>query len=141
MNTSLAMLAGAVVMGAMAVSAQAQTLDDRAYFAFSAPVSIPGATLPAGEYIFRVVDWDTGGRVVQVLDRHALTPMGMFFTQTVRRPEPAGTAEVTLGEAPEGTARSIAAWWQPGEEWGRGFQYRDGEASWDQPRTPAPAAD
>ena len=39
--------------------------------------------------------------------------------------------EVTLGEAPAGTTRSIAAWWYPGSNSGREFVYAAGEASWE----------
>jgi hypothetical protein len=125
-------LAGAVVMTAVAATrpAQAQTTrDDRAIFTFSSPVAIPGATLPAGDYIFRLVDPDTSRNVVQVLGVEGKV-YGMFFTERIMRPTPVAGAEVNLGEAAVGEVRSISSWWQPGETVGRSFLYRPGEASW-----------
>ena len=34
----------------------AQTADYQTYFTFSGPVTLPGATLPAGKYLFRLAD-------------------------------------------------------------------------------------
>lgn len=131
MLKKLGTLVGAIAVSsvALAASAEARTHDDRAVFRFPSPVSIPGGTLPAGEYIFRVVDPDTGRSVVQVLDLDGRVH-GMFFTQRTQRALPAETAEVSLGEARAGDTPSIGSWWQPGELHGREFMYRPGEASW-----------
>jgi len=116
MFRNLAAVAGAMAVASIVATtpAHAQTHDDRAIFAFSAPVSIPGATLPAGEYIFRLADADSGRKMVQVLDRDG-HHYGIFFTQRVQRAVPAETAQVSLGEAPAGEVPSVSAWWQPGE--------------------------
>lgn len=34
----------------------AQTFDTHTYFTLSGPVTLPGVTLPAGEYVFRILD-------------------------------------------------------------------------------------
>ncbi len=46
-----------------ATSAAAQTIDKKVYFTFSGPVEIPGATLPAGKYLFHLADPDSGRQV------------------------------------------------------------------------------
>ena len=43
----------------------AQPADKRTFFTFSGPVEVPGVALPPGKYIFRIVDPDSGGKVVQ----------------------------------------------------------------------------
>ena len=131
MLKKMLMVAGAVAVSSVALSssAQARTFDDRAVFSFPVPVSIPGATLPAGDYIFRLADPDSGRSVVQVLGLDG-TVHGMFFTQRTERPVAADTPQVSLGEAPVGETRSISSWWQAGELNGREFLYRPGEASW-----------
>ena len=43
--------------------AQAQPADYRTYFTFSAPVTLPGVTLPAGRYLFRLADPDGSRKV------------------------------------------------------------------------------
>lgn len=140
--TNMLAVAGALtVMSVMSAQpARANAFDARTYFAFPTPVAIPGATLPAGDYIFRLADADTGRSVVQVLDREG-NVYGMFFTQRAERSMPADTPEVTLGEAAEGQPRSISTWWQPGETSGRSFMYQPGEASWERDRNGAQIGD
>ena len=53
--------------------------DSRTYFAFSEPVTIPGAVLPAGEYIFRLADPDSGRRVVRLEADGTLTTLADRF--------------------------------------------------------------
>lgn len=131
MRTVLTTVAAALFVTMAAPAVHATPHDSRTYFAFSQPVAVPGAVLPAGEYIFRLADPDTGRRVVQVLNRETGESHGMFFTRTAERATVAEEPEVTLGEAPAGTPRSIAAWWSPGSTIGREFVYAPGAASWE----------
>lgn len=55
----------------MAGTADAFTYDKRTYFTFNQSVALPGVTLPAGTYMFRLADPDTTRRVIQVSDKHA----------------------------------------------------------------------
>ena len=111
MRTVLSTVAAALFVVAAPQAAQAMPHDNHTHFAFSQPVSIPGAVLPAGEYLFRLADPDSGRRVVQVLNRETGESHGLFLTQTAVRATVAEYPEVTLGEAPAGTAHSISAWW------------------------------
>ena len=64
----------------MGASGSAQTYDKRTVFAFSGPVALPGVTLPAGQYLFRLADPASSRKVVQVLSADGKTPYGMFFS-------------------------------------------------------------
>ncbi|MFN7915312.1 MAG: hypothetical protein U0Q55_08225 [Vicinamibacterales bacterium] len=133
MRTVLSTVAALTLFaGASAVRAEASTThDNRTHFTFSQPVAIPGGVLPAGEYIFRLADPNSGRSVVQVLNRETGEVHGMFFTQHAERGTIAEEPEITLGEAPAGMTRSIHTWWYPGTTSGRTFLYPAGEASWD----------
>lgn len=120
-----------MVAGAAGRAEATMTHDNRTYFTFSQPVAIPGAVLPAGEYIFRLADPDSGRGIVQVLNKETGEAHGMFFTVPAERRTVPESPEVTLGEAPEGMTRSIATWWYPGTTNGRTFLYAPGDASWD----------
>ena len=53
----LGLACAAILLSAGWVTAQGVLNDDRTtYVTFSGPVSLPGVTLPAGEYLFRVAD-------------------------------------------------------------------------------------
>jgi hypothetical protein len=101
----------------------AQTLDRRTLFTFSGPVSMPGITLPAGQYLFRLANPDSGRNVVQVLNAEGTKPYGMFFAMRAERFEPASTPEVRFMETAAGMPAAIKTWWYPGERSGYEFVY------------------
>ena len=118
-------LACAVVLLAcvMVTPSTAQPLDKRTLFTFSGPVSMPGVTLPAGKYLFRLANPDSGRNVVQVLNAEGTKPYGMFFAMRAERFEPASTPEVRFMETASGTPPAIKTWWYPGERSGYEFVY------------------
>ncbi len=107
----------------MSTPTTAQTLDKRTLFTFSGPVSMPGVTLPAGKYLFRIANPDSGRNVVQVLSADGTKPYGMFFSMRAERFEPASTPEVRFMETAAGMPAAIKTWWYPGERSGYEFVY------------------
>ena len=102
-------LAGAVAVFVCltAATVSAQPLDKRTLFTFSAPVTLPGVTLPAGQYLFRLADPDSSARAVQVLNADGTKPYGLFFTIPAERLEPASSPEVHFMETAAGTPAAI----------------------------------
>lgn len=138
----LAVTAGLFLAVASVSPANAQVVDDRSFFTFSQPVGVPGGgVLEPGRYMFRLADWDTGRKVVQVLNEDMTQVYGLFYTQQVLRANPPAVPEMSLGEAPEGQPRSLSTWWQAGEVYGRAFLYAPGEASWERDATVARSDD
>src|SRR5688500_3544088 len=111
----------AVFVCLMAAPVSAQLFDKRTVFTFSGPVTLPGITLPAGQYLFRLADPNSSARVVQVLNADGTTPYGLFFTIPVERLEPASLPEVRFMETASGTPAAIRTWWYPGERTGYEF--------------------
>ena len=105
----------------MAAPVSAQPLDKRTLFTFSAPVTLPGVTLPAGQYLFRLADPNSSAKVVQVLNADGTKPYGLFFTIPAERLEPASSPEVRFMETASGTPAAIRTWWYPGER--RGYEF------------------
>jgi len=119
--------ASAVLAVVTAAGAFAQPLDKRTYFTFNGPTAIPGVTLPAGKYLFRVAD--TGSRnVVQVLSEDGLKPYAMFFAMRAERPMPARDAEIRFLETATGMPSAVRTWWYPGERGGYEFVYPKSQA-------------
>jgi hypothetical protein len=106
----------------------AQTYDKRTVFTFSGPVALPGVTLPAGQYLFRLADPIGDGKVVAVLSADGKTPFGMFLSLPAERLEPASTPEVRFMETAAGMPAAIKAWWYPGERTGYEFIYPKDQA-------------
>jgi hypothetical protein len=112
----------------METPSTAQTLDKRTLFTFSGPVSMPGVTLPAGKYLFRLANPDSGRNVVQVLNADGTKPYGMFFAMRAERFEPPSTPEVRFMETAAGMPAAIKTWWYPGERSGYEFVYPKDQA-------------
>lgn len=123
LRTSLRLACAVVVLTCTACAAAAQPADRRTLFTFTGPVALPGVTLPAGQYLFRLADADSGRRVVQVLSADGRQPYALFFSMGARRFEPASAPEVRFMETAAGMPAAVRTWWYPGEEIGYEFVY------------------
>lgn len=107
----------------IAAPSLAQPADKRTTFTFSGPVALPGVTLPAGSYLFRLANPGMSSRVVQVLSGDGTKPYAMLFTIPAERLEPASQPEVRFMETASGMPAAIKTWWYPGERTGYEFIY------------------
>jgi len=112
-----------VVLVGAASGANAFTSDKRTYFTFSQPVALPGVTLPAGTYMFRLADDTTTRKVIQVSNREGTQSFAMLHTMPVYRPDAPRDPEVRFMETASGSPIAVRAWWQQGERTGYGFIY------------------
>jgi len=121
------MFVGVALLGVMATSsATGKTMDNRrtTYFTFSGAVRMPGATLPAGTYIFEVVNPDSSSDVVSVRSRDRSKVYLMQFTRFVERPSKGNLkATVALGETADGIPPPVKTWYPQFETRGREFIY------------------
>ncbi len=117
-----------LLIGVAVQPAAAQTSDKRTLFTFSGPVAMPGVTLPAGQYLFRLADPVSDRKIIQVLSGDGKTPYGLFFTITAERLEPAQNPEVRFMETAAGMPAAIKTWWYPGERTGYEFIYPKDQA-------------
>ena len=102
--------------------------DQLTYMTFSQPVALPGVTLPAGEYIFRLPDRAAARMVLQVLSSDRKTVLAMFPTRPTSREEASDDPMVVFHEAPPGATLPIRAWFYPGERFGLEFAYPEEQA-------------
>src|SRR5437868_11684764 len=112
----------------VASTAQAQPEDKRTYFTSSGPVALPGVTLPAGRYLFRIVDTTSSRKVIQVLSDDGKKPFAMANTIPDQRRDAAKDATVAFYETQRGTPSAVKSWWYPGETIGYQFIYPRAQA-------------
>ena len=122
-----AALVSVVLVGLTAGAALAQPFDKRTEFAFSGAVQVPGVTLPAGSYIFRLVD-TSSHNVIQVLSADGMRSYAMFFGIRAERPDYAAEPELRFIETPPGVSPAVQTWWYPGEKSGYEFVYPKDQA-------------
>jgi hypothetical protein len=103
--------------------AEAQPADYRTYFTFSAPVTLPGVTLPAGKYIFRLADPDGSRKVINVLSGDGKRSLAMLHTipnQAMKAPK---DAEIRFMETSAKVPPPVKTWWYAGKAIGYEFIY------------------
>jgi hypothetical protein len=117
------------VTAVMGMNATAQDLNplEKTFLTFSAPVELPGMTLPAGTYVFKLAD--TAGRnVVQVLSQDEREVHGQFLFMQHSRPEISSETVVTFRETREGATPAVQYWYYPNERIGKEFIYPKDQA-------------
>jgi hypothetical protein len=116
----------ALTLGATLASAQPS--DRSTIVTFSAPVSMPGVTLPAGSYLFKLADSQVNRNVVQVFDKDRSKIYATIIAIPAERNEPADETVITFNEAPANTAPAVRYWYYPGEKRGQEFAYPKSQA-------------
>jgi len=89
---------------------------------FSQDVEIPGKVLPAGKYVFRLVDSASNRHVVQVLD-HAGRTIATVLAIPAARLTAADDTRITFEEQAAGAPFPIKNWFYPGDLDGQEFIY------------------
>ncbi len=107
----------------MAGTADAFTYDKRTYFTFNQSVALPGVTLPAGTYMFRLADPDTTRRVIQVSDKQGTQSYALLLTMPADRADASKDSEIRFLETPASAPRAVSAWWYVGDRTGYEFIY------------------
>ncbi|MGE3403696.1 MAG: hypothetical protein AB7K63_13960 [Vicinamibacterales bacterium] len=127
--TAITAVLVAAVLVAFSMNVRAQDLNpqEKTYLTFSGPVELPGMTLPAGTYTFRLAD-TPGRNVVQVLSQDEQTIHGQFLFVQANRTEPTGETVVTFRETAEGATPAVQYWYYPGESIGKELVYPKDQA-------------
>lgn len=94
------------------------------YFTFSKAVQLPGVVLPAGTYVFEIVNPNTSSDVVKVQSRDRSKLYLMQITLKVERPRSGNMkTALVLGEGPAGNPPAVKSWFPQDETIGRQFIY------------------
>jgi len=117
---------------AINVSAQDSNVDQRTYLTFSGPVQMPGVTLPAGKYVFKLAPTALHN-VMQVFDGEEKDIIGQwFFIPKNRTTEEMSAADgkpvVTFMESPEGVTPAVKFYFYPTDLTGKEFIYPKDQA-------------
>jgi len=112
----------AVLLGG-SMPAGAMTFDRTTRFTFNQPVTLPGVTLPAGRYIFRLADPGIGSRVVQVMNDRGTQSYALLLSLPTSRADAALTPELTFMETGTGMPPAVKTWWTEGTHNGYEFIY------------------
>jgi hypothetical protein len=118
-----------VLVGMLASSAQADECNRLTYLTFSAPVALPGVTLPAGTYRFSRLGCVASSDVLRVSSADGRQQFGLFNTVPEERLTPRSRPEVVFAEMPAGSPEAVKAWFYPGSLIGEALVYPKNEAA------------
>jgi hypothetical protein len=119
----------AAIVACLAPGARADEWNKRTFLTFSGPVQIPGATLPAGTYLFQLADPNNARHVIMVRDKDEKKIYSMFMTLPNDRLDTPNDNIVMFSESPAGVPRAVKAWWYPGDRMGEEFVYPKSQAA------------
>jgi hypothetical protein len=104
------------------IAAHADERDQATKLTFSESIQIPGQVLPAGTYLFKIANPDTGRNIVQVFNAEGTFLYATLLTVSAEHPEPAGETVVTLAEG-SGGPDALVKWFYPGNVIGNELLY------------------
>ena len=116
-----------VLVCALASGANAFTSDKRTYFTFNQPVALPGMTLPAGTYMFRIANPDTSRNVIEVANKQGTESFALLNTVQATRPDAPKDSEIRFLETAAGAPPAVGTYWYMGERTGYEFMYSKAE--------------
>jgi hypothetical protein len=107
-------------------SATADDFNKKTVITFSGPVEVPGVgaqILPAGTYVFKLVDSPADRHIVQILspdEKHVFTTILAIPNYRLKTTD---KTVITFRERPAGQPEALRAWFYPGRAWGEQFVY------------------
>ena len=113
------------IMFAGTASAQ-QGWDKKTRVTFKAPVEIPGISaqvLPAGTYVFRLMDSPADRHIVQIYNSDETHHFANILAIPNYRLRPTDKTVMTFSERRVGEPQAIRAWFYPGDNFGQEFVY------------------
>jgi LPXTG-motif cell wall-anchored protein len=112
----------ALIVPAAATSQELNT-NQRTFFTFSAPVQLPGVTLPAGKYQFQLATSLANRHIVQVFNADGSKILATILANAAQRNDVPNEPEVRFFETPADVTPAIQTWWFPGTRSGHEFIY------------------
>jgi hypothetical protein len=115
-------------------SARADDWNRKTTITFSAPVEIPGVhlagwgVLPAGTYIFKILDSQSDRHIVQIFNQDETTVYATILAIPNYRLRATDKTVMTFRERPAGEPEALRAWFYPGRNWGEEFVYPKAKA-------------
>jgi len=114
-----------------APKAKADDLDRKTVVTFSAPVEVGGSgaqILPAGTYVFKVMDSPSDRHIVQISNQDESHVFTLVLAIANYRLKTTDKTVITFRERPAGEPEALKAWFYPGREWGEQFVYEKSRA-------------
>jgi hypothetical protein len=127
-------LCAAILATAFSPSAKADEWNRKTVITFSQPVETPGvhmkgwAVLPAGTYVFKVLDSASDRHIVQISNQDETVVYATILAIPNYRLQATDKTVMTFREVPPGQPDVLRAWFYPGKNFGDEFVYPKAKA-------------
>ena len=128
MRVVKALCCAAALTAVVAPGARADEWNKKTILTFSGPVQIPGATLPAGSYVFKLADIPGNRHVVQVFDKDEKKIFTTMLAVPNQRLNASDKPIVLFSERASGSPQAVKVWYYPGDTIGNEFVYPKSQA-------------
>jgi len=116
-------LIGGLLLTGAATRANADEWNKKTYVTISQSIEVPGAILPPGRYVFKLLDSPSNRHIVQVLNERENHVYTTNLAIPKERMEPADKTVLTFYEVPGGGPEPVRSWFYPGDLIGQEFVY------------------
>ncbi|MBV8526621.1 MAG: hypothetical protein JOY71_31665 [Acetobacteraceae bacterium] len=107
----------------LAASIRADEWNKKTTVTFSEPVQIPGAVLPAGTYVFKLMDSQSDRNIVQIFNTDETHLFATILAIPDYRSNPSDKTILSFDERPVGQPEALESWFYPGDNYGQEFVY------------------
>jgi hypothetical protein len=125
LQLSTALFAAVVGFVAVAPKAAADEWDRKTIITTNETIEVPGATLPPGTYVFKLLDTTDANRHTVIIqnerENHTYATILAIPNYRLR---PTGTSRFMFWETPAGQPKALRAWFYPGDNMGQEFAYK-----------------
>lgn len=115
----------------VAPGASADDWNRKTLVTFSAPVEVPGIgaqVLPAGTYVFKILDSMSDRHIVQIFNKEGNHIYTTILAIPNYRLQATDKTVMTFKERAQGEPQALRAWFYPGRNWGEEFVYEKTKA-------------
>jgi hypothetical protein len=117
------MLVGGLLLTGAAINANADEWNKKTFITTSQSIEVPGAILPPGRYVFKLLDSPSNRHIVQVLNERENHVYCTNLAIPKQRMDPADKTVLTFYEMPGGAPEPVHTWFYPGDLIGQEFVY------------------
>lgn len=107
----------------LATTVRADEWNKKTTVTFSEPVQVPGVVLPAGTYVFKLLDSDSDRNIVQIFNADETRLIATILAIPDYRENPSDKTILSFDERPVGQPEALESWFYPGDNYGQEFVY------------------
>ncbi len=116
------------VAAACSLPASADQWNKKTYLTFNEPVEIPGKVLPAGTYVFQLLNSNSDRDIVQIYNKDQNQLDATILAIPDYRVKTPDKTIVRFEERASNTPEALKAWFYPGDNYGLQFVYPHSQA-------------